>query len=77
MRGLEWFVIGVVCHGAGETEAQRRGGLTGRGSVGRPVVSRLRVGLQSIQGRCKRWFCLPQRSAPPLCIWWVGGGGTF
>ena len=69
--------IAVVCHGAGETEAQRQGGLAGWGSVGRPVVSRLRVEPQSIQGRCKRWFCLPQCSALPLCIWRVGGWGDI
>lgn len=61
-------IIRVVCHVAGETEAQRWGG----GQWGGPWVSRLRVERQSTQGRCKSWFCLSHRPAP-AALHLVGG----
>ena len=75
-RRLEWV--------SSEWSATELGKLRLRDGVGSPVggqwgglwVSRLRVERQSVQVRCKRWFCLPHRPAPAALHlvggWWPG-----
>lgn len=78
-------VIGVVCHGAGETEAQIWGGLPGQGSVGRPMGLQAQGGAAECPGQVQEvvLFAPPPRPCRSASGGWVvarqggGAGGHF
>lgn len=73
----------MVCHVAGETEAQRWGGLPGRGSVGRPLGLQAQDGAAEHPGQVQEvvLFVPPPRPCHSESGGWVvtrqgdGGGG--
>lgn len=75
----------MVCHVAGETEAQRWGGLPGRGSVGRPLGLQAQDGAAEHPGQVQEvvLFVPPPRPCHSESGGWVvtrqgdGGGAHF